>query len=210
MIGFVVKFFSLSMQYINREYYLAEIVALGILSVAVFTKKTKAIFVVTAVMLGIDILPIFSAGRVSVLDIVGIMVILMIMIVWEIPKFAKCKPLVTKVWFVPGIILLASYFMQPILYIQYGINLFGIISEYVEESGDFYTGTGYLFLMKWMMNPYKSENPAVNLYCGVVKHIFLYFTTIGIWRYCWGYNITKILNSVLRMSNSKIRPHNLY
>lgn len=197
VMSFIVKLFTLTMQYIDREYYLAGMVVLGILSVAVFTKKKKAVLIATALMLGVGIFPMFSAGRVSLLYILGIMVTLMIMIVWEMPKFGKCKPLITKVWFLPGILLLTSYFIRPILYIQYGINLFGMISEYVGGLGDFYTGIGYLFLMKWMLNPYKSENTAVNMYCGIGKHIVLYFATIGIWRFCWVYNTTKTLNSVL-------------
>lgn len=204
VLSFIAKFFALSSQMSStRGQHIMGMVVVAILVVAVFVKKNKFILIATAMMFVVYVRSIFSTGISIKIYALGILTALLIMLVLEIPKLEKYKQVATQIWFLPGVLLLASYLAQPLLYIQYGMNLLDeinlmiMILEYVERLGDLYTAIGYFILMKWMINPYKGESDPVNKYNSLGMHIFLYFITFGIWFYIWIYNTTKELNEML-------------
>lgn len=177
------------------------------LCIWVFMKKRDmGLIIATGALLLSGILPMFSAGRISLLYILGILAALVFLLVCERPELDQYRPFISKMWFLPGVFIMISIFSNGLMYFQYSMGLFNIIRVVIRNLDELYLAMGYLLLIKWLIQPYAKEQAIVNAYCGIGKHVFFYFITFGIWFYFWVFQVTKILNEALSDREKQYNP----
>lgn len=181
-----------------KEYPGIEAIILIFMCVWVFMKKRDmGLVIATGALLLLEILPIFSAGRVSLFYILGLLAAIVFILICVSPSLAQYQPMIQKVCFLPSVLIMISCLAQVLMYLPYSMGLFGMVSVLIRNLDNFYLAMGYLFLIKWLIQPYAKDSAMANAYCGIGKHIFFYLSTFGVWFYFWVFRMTKVLNEVL-------------